>query len=459
SILPRELHPGQVACFEALEARLLLAADPIITEFMAINDSTLQDEDLDYSDWMEIHNAGDAAVDLAGWHLTDDAGDLTRWTFPTTNLPAGGYLIVFASGKDRSVSGSELHTNFALSGDGEYLALVQPGGGTVAHDYGPQFPNQAADLSYGIGTNIVGRTLLATEASANVLVPSDGSFGLAWTGGNEPFDASAWIYGPTGVGFETETGYEPLIDTDVETEMYGVNSSVYIRLPFAVEDPGELATMTLKVKYDDGLAAYLNGTAIASRNAPVSPQWDSQATAEHPDAQAIVYEEIDISAFIGDLEVGSNILAIHGLNLSAGDADFLVDLEIEASGPDIGYFTSPTPGVANGATGYLGMVGDTTFSVDRGFFDASFDVQITTSTPGATIRYTTDYTWPTESVGTIYSGAISVATTTVLRAIAYKPGYLSTNVDTQTYIFLGDVVNQPGSPAGFPSTWGTYPSG
>jgi len=139
---------GLPIIFEQLEPRLLLDAEPLITEFMAINSGTLADEDGDSSDWLEIHNAGDAAVNLDGWHLTDDQSDLTRWEFPSRLLVAGGYLVVFASGKDRT--GGELHTNFALNGDGEYLALVQPDGTTVANQYAPQFPEQAADISYGV---------------------------------------------------------------------------------------------------------------------------------------------------------------------------------------------------------------------------------------------------------------------------------------------------------------------
>lgn len=122
----------------------------IITEFMARNNSTLTDEDGDYSDWIEIQNAEDAAVDLGGWHLTDNDQDLTKWRFPRTILAGGDHLIVFASGKDRSVVGSALHTNFRLNSSGEYLGLVGPDGWTVAWDHGPAHPPQLPDASYGL---------------------------------------------------------------------------------------------------------------------------------------------------------------------------------------------------------------------------------------------------------------------------------------------------------------------
>jgi hypothetical protein len=109
-----------------------------IDEFMASNNSILADMDGDYSDWIEIRNREATPVDLGGWYLTDDDSDLARWQFPATELAAEGYLIVFASGKDRAVSGSELHTNFRLENQGEYLALVKPDGRTIAWEYGPR---------------------------------------------------------------------------------------------------------------------------------------------------------------------------------------------------------------------------------------------------------------------------------------------------------------------------------
>src|SRR5581483_9228845 len=102
------------------------AAQVRITEFMASNSSTLADEDGDFSDWIEIQNTSASAVNLQNWSLTDSLGNLNKWVFPATNIPPNSFMIVFASGKNRAVAGRELHTNFKLSSDGEYLALVKP---------------------------------------------------------------------------------------------------------------------------------------------------------------------------------------------------------------------------------------------------------------------------------------------------------------------------------------------
>src|SRR5437867_7012298 len=178
------------------------AENVFISEFMAVNNWTLADEDGDFSDWIEIHNGGTAAVDLNGWFLTDRISQLTEWRFPSTNLPPNGYLAVFASGKDRRVPGAPLHTNFKLSSSGEYLALVKPDGTNVVSAFAPQFPGQVSGVSYGIPLQPTLTTLIASGATARVFVPQDGLLGATWT--TVAFDDSGWLSRQTGVGFETD---------------------------------------------------------------------------------------------------------------------------------------------------------------------------------------------------------------------------------------------------------------
>ena len=143
-----------------------------ISEIMADNGSVLLDEDGDSADWIELHNTSDSPVDLNGWYLTDDAADLNQWSFPATPIAAKGFLVVFASDKDRSTAGSELHTNFKLSASGEYLALVQANGTTVEHEL-PFYALQE-DISYGyaflngiIDTSSLGQLIFPTPGLPN----------------------------------------------------------------------------------------------------------------------------------------------------------------------------------------------------------------------------------------------------------------------------------------------------
>jgi hypothetical protein len=443
---------------EQLEPRLALTG-VVINEFLAQNSNGLQDEDGQRSDWIELKNTTAAPINLGGWHLTDDSVDLDKWTLPAVSIPAGGFLVVFASGKDRTVVGQNLHTNFSLNEAGEYLALVGPDGTTIEDAYDP-FPAQVADVSYGRGGQVgISENVVGEAAQFRYLVPSAGTTTTWYATG---YSDSAWSSGVGGAGFDNSPDYTPYFDTNVGAQMLNVNASLYMRYTFPIVDSDEVTALQFRIRYDDGFALYLNGTplpaVIGQRNAPASLSFNSAATQSHPDAQAIIYEDIDLSAYKHLLVAGDNLLAIHGLNNGASNGDFLMNPLLVAtrlSETVTGYMATPSPNATN-LEGTLGFVADTNFSVDRGFFTSPFNVEINTATPGAVIRYTTDGSVPTETTGTVYNPASPplISTTTTLRAAAFKTGFSPTNVDTQTYIFLDNVIQQSG--AGLPAyaNWG-----
>jgi CotH protein/chitobiase/beta-hexosaminidase-like protein/lamin tail-like protein/Ig-like domain-containing protein len=127
----------------------------VISEFMAVNQKTVQDADGDYSPWIEIYNPTTEYCSLKGWSLTDDTNNLRQWQFPDVTLLDAGranesdnFMVVFASGKDRTNNTAELHTNFRLPATGGYLALVDPNTNIVA--VFDAYPAQQADVSYGL---------------------------------------------------------------------------------------------------------------------------------------------------------------------------------------------------------------------------------------------------------------------------------------------------------------------
>jgi len=296
------------------------------------------------SDWIEIYNPAETTVNLEGWFLTDDADNLTKWEFPSVEIPARGFLLVFASGEDRSDR---------LSGAGEFLALVEPDGVTIAHGY-DEYPQQFAGITYGrTGDAIVSVTqteLIGERAEAAALIPGDDALETAWTGVD--FDDSAWLSGTTGVGYD----YAGLVGLDVGA-MRNTNPSVYVRVSFDVADASEIDELVLQMKYEDGFAAYLNGRLVATSNAPPVEQlaFDSLAAANRLDSDAVEYQEFDLSDSLDVLRTGANVLAVHGLNVTLSSSDLLVlprliATEIEtATAADVteGYFTEPTPGGIN----------------------------------------------------------------------------------------------------------------
>jgi hypothetical protein len=812
---------------EQLEPRTMLAADFLITEFMASNDGVLLDEDGDSSDWIEIQNVGNTAGSLAGWRLSDSAD---TWVFPNETVPAGELIVVFASNKNRAVVGEELHTNFALSAEGERLALLRPDQ-SIRQEFDP-YPAQFEDVSYGIVQDATPLVPTGANATFRVPTPGDSALGTSWTapafndaswteslssgtrsvlvtevstgstdfyeiqnvsgqtidttgwvvainhetatgvqninlvdnarnfsigpslsagqvryrtensadtanyfgtpinwatasskgwvmivddtgrvedfvvwgysaselgtlnvtvngfnitssaiaaawssnpvsyagtsnnslqrqGNSDDDNSTDWIYRTptslnalntgltlpvsgasipvtTGIGFNTNpsgftvnyykantlvndtfvaeqvisnpalqafkatetvatinymntagganfggdlpfptqtigvdvndfvieatgtivipapgqwtfgvnsddgftlrltngintfnmafvgargpadslqtfnfpaagtyqarlvyfergggaevelfaaqgahgsvnsnfklvgdtaggglstAGFGGAVATNVQSQMMGVNSSLWTRIPFTVGNPANLTSLTLRMKYNDGFIAYLNGVEVARHNAN-STAWNANATGARNDGESSSFTDFNITQFLHLLQAGENVLAIHGQNINTANNTFLVLPELVGTStePEQRYFTTPTPGGKNSGQGVVGFVGDTMFSHERGFYTSPFQVTINTPTPGAVIRYTLNGSDPSETNGAIYSGPITISGTSALRAAAFLPGFEPSNIDTQTYLFLSDVVTQSPTgapPPGWPSSWGS----
>jgi hypothetical protein len=631
------MRPTPVLCALVSLYAGLAMANPAITEFMASNKATAVDEDGDFSDWIEIHNPTAAPVSLDEWYLTDSAADLKKWRFPNVTLAPGEFRLVWASGKNRRFPNQPLHSNFSLSADGEYLALVQPDGITVVQDFGANYPAQKGDESYG---GRFQRTVLITPgANTRYRVPASSSDpGATWI--QPGFADGTWSSGPSGLGhgltvpgitvrqvckngsmggladadsllalpaghssilsdatvtaesvnylgegsdgrfelnsspplgasdnyvikltgwvdipsagfytfgtnsddgvrlkidgnilFNDDTGHGPLDNfgsrnltvglhtfevvmfqgvggdcleffaaagqytswnasvfrlvgdtangglaassmpsgsgsifaTSLQSVMEG-KPGAFFRNTFSATGPGTATTMSLVTRHNDGFAAWLNGTKVASDNVPNTPAWNSNASGARSNADSLRRMSFNLTSQLPLIANGSNVLAIHGMKNTANDPSFLILPELIAGSylptatPAFYGNDRATPGWINAVPSSLGKVEDTQFSVKRGFFTAPITVAITTPTPSVTIRYTTDGSTPSATTGLVYTGPLTISSTTVLRAIATRSGWESTDVDTQTYLYLNDVITQSSNgtpPAGWPTTSGT----
>lgn len=112
----------------------------VINEVLASNTTINEDEDDTYQDWVELYNAGAAAVNLDGYGLSDDAAMPFKWTFPAVSMPAGSYLLIWCSDKNRTVVGQPLHTNWKISSGGETITLTNSGGTAVNSVTTPTLP-------------------------------------------------------------------------------------------------------------------------------------------------------------------------------------------------------------------------------------------------------------------------------------------------------------------------------
>lgn len=405
----------------SLSGALLLVAgwisacsEPVVSEFLARNETGYRDDDGDRSDWIELHNPDSTEIHLAGWSLTDDRENLQKWVFPSIVLGAGQYRIVFASGKNRYQPGAPLHANFRLRSEGEYLALANPQA-EVVFEFAPQYPKQFPDVSFGMGQRADSEiVLLPIGAPARALVPVDDRFSLRWT--KVDFDDGEWKLGRTGVGY----GYRDLVGLNTQ-EMRGENSTVYVRIPFHLDALSDLAQFILRFRYEDGFVAYLNGRRIASANAPPALAWNSAAVADRPDAEAQVPVDINITTAGQFLRVGNNVLAIHGLNRTLNSSDILFLPELVAvkknNLQNQGFMFSPSPMTPN-RSAVRGVLESPVFLVSSRLFVGNLEVRLAkpNSAPeDAVIRYTFDGNAPGKD-SPLYVQPLILDQTTQLRA-------------------------------------------
>ncbi|MCH5377618.1 MAG: lamin tail domain-containing protein, partial [Planctomycetes bacterium] len=241
------------------------------------------------------------------------------------------------------VKGSPQHGGSVISGD---PVSMTGGSGTVWYTVDgtdPRMPGSGGQAGEEFA-------FVTEDASKKVLVPT-ASIGDTWNAVD--FDDAAWTSGFGGVGYERSTGYEQFFDIDMLDVMYGRNTTCYIRIPFDVtpETLIEASGLRLKIRYDDGFVAYINGVEVQRAMFDGTPSWNSGAASSHSDLDAIDFETFDISGAITHLQLGRNILAIQGLNAGATSSDFLISAELTSTTGGGGAVPS---GVASTAIRYAG---------------------------------------------------------------------------------------------------------
>jgi hypothetical protein len=222
------------------------------------------------------------------------------------------------------VNGSEKFGGYVSSTD--TFTIIDPctSGGTIYYTTDGSDPRMPTG-----GTQ---KLFVTANTSKKMLVPTS-NIGTTWR--DISYSDTSWTGGIGGVGYERGTGYESLIDMNVGSSMYNKNTTCYIRIPFTLDacDVCNVFSLTLNMTYDDGFIAYLNGTQVASRNAPASPAWNSAATSNKTkktfeSENLSISEDFNIIAYKSSLKTGTNILAIQGLDYSKTGTEFLIRAEL-----------------------------------------------------------------------------------------------------------------------------------
>ena len=429
-----------------------------INEIVSTNGTVLYDEDGDTPDWFELYNTSGQEINLNGYGITDDPSDLSMWVFPSIVLEPNGFLVIFASDKNRKDLVAE------------WDAVI----------------NWGDSWSYWPGT------------SAPILNWDDPGT-----------DVSNWSTGPSGFGYG---------DNDDNTELSQI-ISVFARKTFQIDDSTMITKALFHIDYDDGYIAYLNGEEFSRRNMgePNTQVYYNETTTGLHEAE--IYsggfpEEISIDLNEFPIVSGENTLAVevHNYNTSSSDLSCIPFLTLgynteidNATEPhqlmvlpssylhtnfklssneddlilsdqdenvidsiftgtletDMSFgryfessswvlFAEPTPGSTNSTSSYAGALSTIEFSMASGFYNqAQISVELSSPDESATIYFTTDGTTPTMDDFN-YGYSIPLTSTTVIRARAFLNGWLPSETESKTYIFGEDEAE--GLPVVFLST-------
>jgi hypothetical protein len=313
--------------YQALRANpdfRMLFADRIYKHFY--NGGALSDENI-LRRFSELRSELQSVIPNMSTYIIDTWTPSRRPIFLNACTRVGMYTF---GGPSFAVNGVPQYGGRVSPGDQLSMSLVD-GRGTIYYTLDGTDPAQS-----GLALGPTMTPLVTRDSLKRILVPTE-PLTSDWRSARG-FDDSSWLSSsglPGGIGFGRGSGYESFISANLGSKMYNVNGSCYIRIPFQFNgDKGALDTLVMQIQYDDGFVAYLNGNEVARRNFTGEPAWDSVATASHNNADAAVFELIDLSAHISKLRQGDNVLAIQGLNVSAKDSDFLIGADLTASQED-----------------------------------------------------------------------------------------------------------------------------
>ena len=376
-----------------------------INEFLVRNRTSIEDEDGDLFEWIELYNSGDQAVNLENFWLSDKESNPYKWRFPEVIIGPDDYLVVFASGKNRrDPEGSYLHTGYGLNDRDDELIFKTPGGRIIDH---LAIRDQFTDVSFG----------------------------------RDPEDHGTWLYFPQPTpGEENYTrGYESLSGLPpVEEGALSINEVMAVNLSTIADEDGDYPGWI--ELYNSGDAPInLDGFGLSDDEDTLF-RWVFPDVTIDPDNYMLVFasrkdrRDPEGGSLHTNFQIqgtGETLLLTHpsGQVLDRMHSGRLAPDLSAGRNPDSSesryFFTDSTPGGANSSAGYAGYSFAPRVSAAGGFYGDSIMVTLESSSHGAEIRYTLDGSEPTLAYAR-FSEAVKITDTATLRPPAYDEGILYT---------------------------------
>ena len=378
-----------------------------INEFMASNATTICDSFGSYSDWIELYNSTDTDMDISGFGISDNLSQPMKYRFPDgTTIAAKGYLVVFCSGNEGMQNG-ELHAPFGLRSYGEDVVIANRAG-RIIDSY--SFKNQETDVSMARIPDGAGE--LQSNSQPSPGYPNTGA-------GYSAFDAANRL--PLGGVYISEFGGSTGSVASDWVELHNSTGSAVSLAGYGIsnnpKNPAKWVFPDISIEPGEYLLLYATGSADKAQKKNLKLNFCISSTGE-----ALFF--FDPNGKLIDKLSAGRMRSGQSYGRDGSDNRF--------------YYAEPTPGAQNGK-GYEGITQLPAFSVNPGIYDNAVTVAITAG-EGETIRYTTDCTTPNAS-SEVYSGELSISKNSVIRAAAFRDGYLSGDVATATYLFRSDGVN------------------
>ncbi len=437
--------------FFVFGVNMKLSGQVLINEICPSNINLIQNSNGKYDDWIEIYNAGSSSVNLSGYGLTDNNSKPYLFTFPSYSLGAGKHIIVFAS--DSNTSKLVNHWEMAVNAQSSWKYAV----GSASID--TNWRNLSfSDASWSSGTGGVGfgdgddgtgisvTTSVFMRKSFNIpdtsqilkavfMMDYDDGF-VAYLNGVEIARANLGIPG-------TRPRWNDLAPSSHEAMMYqgGEPDSFFID-PVFLKTIIRNGTNVLSVQTHNNTASSSDMSSIpylffGMHNSVITfstpPSWFQGPPADYFNA-AFKLARTGETVYLRN----SGGTIIDQKTYTSMDTDNSHGRKPDGSSVWC-FFATPSPAATNNsATCYSGYASQPVFSVSAGSYSSARTLSLSTSTPGGVIRYTTNGNVPTSS-SAIYSSAITISTTTTVRARVFASGYLPSLTVTNTYFINEDV--------------------
>ncbi|TVQ14164.1 MAG: hypothetical protein EA361_08180 [Bacteroidetes bacterium] len=392
--------------------------DILINEVMSSNAHFISDEDGSFEDWIELYNANNNVINLEGFGLSNDSDNPFKWVFPAYEMQPGGYLLIWASGKDRKPLPGSMKNGIQR----RWYPNI-PGtsvNNLINHESFPDRPatrnvitnyfEAPTDIADNYGQHLFTWLVAPITGDYRFQIASDDNSALYLSSSENPDDAQliasvpGWTY-------------------PREWDKYSEQLSNYIPLI-----KGETYYLSALMKEGTG------GDNLSVRWQLPGGVFEEPLSAAHCYVPAARWHTNFKLSSAGEELILTNPQGIRIDEMPPVPIPSQVSLgRLPNGGDEWVYFEHPTPEAVNSQQGFSGITKKPVLFPSAGVYSAPVEVSIFSFEPDAQIYYTTNGSLPSAGNGVLYQQPFVISNTAYVRARAVKPGYLAGKAAGATY--------------------------